>query len=49
MGEIADDMIEGACCALCGECFEEEHGYPVACATCWTKDCGYAKAEEEGN
>lgn len=24
MGEIADDIIEGACCALCGEYFVME-------------------------
>ena len=44
MGEIADDMIEGACCSLCGEYFEEEHGYPVACEDCWEPDCGYQEA-----
>ena len=35
MGQIADDMINGFCCSLCGVYFEEEHGYPVACKTCW--------------
>lgn len=50
MGEIADDMIDGACCALCGMYFADEHenmyehGYPVACEECWTEDCGYQKA-----
>ena len=44
MGEIADDMIEGVSCALCGQYFEIEHGYPVACAECWDKNCGYQKA-----
>lgn len=53
MGEVADDMIEGSCCALCGEYFAGDddnstiytHGYPVACESCWTPDCGYEKAE----
>ena len=53
MGEIANDIIDGACCALCGCYFiddnEEliEHGYPVACKDCWTPDCGYEQAEYE--
>ena len=34
MGEIADDMINGACCLLCGIYFEKEHGYPVVCKEC---------------
>ena len=56
MGEIADDMINGICCALCGCYFYDhvktdgeielyEHGYPVACWDCYTDDCGYQKAE----
>jgi hypothetical protein len=50
MGENADDIIEGACCALCGQYFvgDEgelyEHGYPVACEECWEPGCGYQKA-----
>lgn len=44
MGETADDIINGACCALCGEYFDTEYGYPVACAACWTEDCGYQLA-----
>lgn len=43
MGEIADDMVQGRACALCGQYFIDpkkpdtifEHGYPVACHTCW--------------
>lgn len=56
MGEIADDMIDGRCCALCGEYFIAEdinghdkgysHGYPVACNSCWTIDCGYEKQDK---
>ena len=26
---IAEDIIDGWCCQLCGVYFEEEHGYPV--------------------
>lgn len=46
MGEIAEDIMEGACCALCGIYFEQEHGYPVACSSCWSPDCGYPQATE---
>jgi hypothetical protein len=44
MGEIAEDMINGASCALCGCYFEHEHDYPVACKHCWKPKCGYQKA-----
>ena len=58
MGELADDIIDGACCAICGCYFtdpknnEDEsigysHDYPVACKDCWEPDCGYQKAEVE--
>ena len=36
MGEMADDLIEGACCSLCSVYFENPHGYPVACKDCWS-------------
>lgn len=51
MGQIADDMLDGACCSLCGQYFVDkneelyEHGYPVACNECYEKDCGYEKQE----
>ena len=35
MSAIADDMLNGWQCSLCGVCFEEEHGYPVVCRSCW--------------
>lgn len=42
MGEIANDMIEGRCCELCGMYFINpktgelyEHGYPVTCWSCY--------------
>ena len=35
MGEIADDMFNGLCCSCCGIYFEEEHGFPVLCESCY--------------
>ena len=46
MGEIAEDMIDGTCCQLCGMYFIEidkksgneylyTHEYPVVCWDCW--------------
>lgn len=35
MGEMALDMLDGACCELCGVYFEEEHGHPVVCKSCY--------------
>lgn len=43
MGEIADDMINGTSCSLCGQYFQNPkkhdepytHGYPVVCEECW--------------
>lgn len=37
MGEYADLMIDGESCSLCGVNFEESHGYPVACKSCWNQ------------
>lgn len=44
MGDIADDLIEGASCAECSTYFVTErheagatHGYPVICRDCWTQ------------
>lgn len=34
MGDIADDIISGFMCSWCGQCFEDEHGYPVVCDAC---------------
>jgi len=56
MGEIADDMIDGSSCSLCGCYFqhpdsngEDEakiytHGYPVYCKECYEHNCGFPKA-----
>lgn len=35
MGDISDDIQSGLQCSTCGECFTQEHGYPVACKACW--------------
>jgi len=35
MGEIADDMVEGFACTWCGVYFEQSHGYPVVCTSCF--------------
>lgn len=35
MGEVAEDMNEGACCSLCSTYFWKSHGYPVVCVECW--------------
>lgn len=40
MGEIADDIVNGACCSWCGEYFSGEHGYPVLCVKCWKEARG---------
>lgn len=34
MGEIADMMINGSMCQYCGECFDDEPGYPRSCPSC---------------
>lgn len=52
MGEIANDMINGVCCSLCGQYFKDpnekntayEHGYPVVCGECW-EDLDYLDQE----
>ena len=41
MGEIAEDMVNGRCCDICGCYFKNkignlyEHGYPATCKDCW--------------
>lgn len=34
MGDIADMMLTGILCSMCGEYIGEEVGYPVQCAGC---------------
>lgn len=35
MGEIANAMVSGEMCSLCGTYFKKAHGYPVLCKDCW--------------
>lgn len=42
MGQIAEDMLDGCCCELCGCYFEDPttgdiytHGHPAVCWDCW--------------
>ena len=51
MGQMADDMVEGVCCELCGQYFQGKnenelhaHGYPVVCWECWP---GLTKKEKK--
>lgn len=44
MGDMGDDVVDGACCAFCGIYFVRPHGYPVACSGCWEEDCGVDEA-----
>lgn len=41
MGEYAEQILDGECCALCGEYFEEDAGYPCVCVCCYSESCGY--------
>jgi len=47
MGQMADAILDGECCAICGQQFEDEPGFPCACSGCWTPDCGYAEHNNE--
>ena len=59
MGEIADDILNGRCCALCGCYFvgpdldedghqeAYEHGYPVDCYDCHDGDSLHQRAQAE--
>ena len=43
MGQIADDILDGTCCDVCGCYFQDPeskdelytHDYPVTCWDCW--------------
>lgn len=35
MGDVADDIVDGACCEDCNTYFVAEHGHPVLCVECW--------------
>ncbi len=34
MGDMADDIIDGDCCQVCGQYFNESQGYPCTCTEC---------------
>jgi len=42
MGEMADDLIDGYSCSHCGIYFEEAHGFPVLCESCFKEDKGWS-------
>ena len=45
MGEIADMMIDGTMCQVCGEFINEvPPGYPITCAGCGGDEFGIADA-----
>jgi hypothetical protein len=50
MGEIADDMIEGRACELCGQYFIDKNddlidgdGFPQVCKDCWLDLTSYER------
>jgi len=57
MGQIAEDMIDGTCCSLCGCYFIKKnkkqelelftHGYPVACNDCHDDNCSQEKQSKD--
>jgi len=38
MGDAADDILDGLCCQVCGEYFDDAAGYPRTCAGCGGAD-----------
>lgn len=34
MGEMAEWILEGGCCQICGCEFDEPTGYPTTCDSC---------------
>lgn len=54
MGQLAEDIVEGRCCALHMSYFEQEHGYSVVYRDCWgdmtpqeRKETTYQKAQHK--
>jgi hypothetical protein len=46
---IAEDVIDGLQCSHCGVCFEEEHGCPVLCDSCYKEQIkDYAEQKQQG-
>lgn len=48
---ILDDILNGACCAICDCYFIDEsenyveHGHMTACSNCWFEGCKYPKSK----
>ena len=38
MGQAADDLIDGFACTECGVMFVSDHGFPVLCEACFSRD-----------
>lgn len=61
MGELADDMMSGTSCSLCGCYFKDgakleanvlqlySHGFPVACKDCWRELTGSERQDAISN
>lgn len=46
MGEYAEMMLDGTCCAQCGEFLDSGgDGFPVVCAACTDAERGLSRAE----
>ena len=45
MGEVAEDMVTGCCCSMCGVYFVDAHMCPVLCVSCW-KDASDEEKKE---
>ena len=43
MGQLAEDMVEGRSCSMCGVYFVKSHGFPVICTDCFLEEI---KSEE---
>jgi hypothetical protein len=35
---MAEDILDGVCCACCNQYFVDAHGYPVLCGSCYDPD-----------
>lgn len=38
MGEIAEMMLDGTMCQVCGEFLDSDNGYPTTCGGCDTEE-----------
>lgn len=49
MGEIAEMMLEGALCQVCGVYLSEGDGYPVSCNSCSGEQKNRTKERKQSN